>query len=588
MLDDRMTPIVEGMGRQHTVAAFVAAGVSIAIHVVAIVVLMRMEFEVDSYEHLRPSKEIKRTRIHDVYHDTMKHGRPHELGTDDSSFSLSIPEKVSELAVVPGEAALEPVALLDDAVIADSGYMAEPSPVPELRIQESRREILMIEERIIRDNVRERSRKIVPRVERTSEVRDTAGGIDRGKATVVEGSPVAAPGLSLIKSRPPIGGGAHGGATTLVIDEPEITESGELFAEKVAEISGRRPIEEGLVVDVATYTTVRDRKYGYFRIQIRRDGESSLPVIPKDIVFVQDCSASMAEQRLYFCRQGLTNSLQNVGSDDRFNVISFRDTSTLCFPDWVYMSKDTMSKATDFIAGMKSEGNTDIFASVKELMKLRRSKERPMVVFLITDGRSTTGMLRSSDIIGEFSKLNEGRISIFAMGTTKTANMYLLDLLSYSNRGGSGLTKGGRWGIPGTMSDMVRQISRPVMADVSFRFAARIYCEVYPVQTSNLYLDRPLVVYGRYPRNMKQVVFQAVGTSGDQLCDMVFNVGLEDRTRVRDKGIRREWARQKIYYLLGKYARSPRLEVQREIHDVARRYGVDLPHRLKAWSLPSR
>ena len=125
----------------------------------------------------------------------------------------------------------------------------------------------------------------------------------------------------------------------------------------------------------------------------------------------------------------------------------------------------------------------------------------------------------------------------------------------------------------------MRGISRPILSDVRFQFAGGGQVEVFPVLTSNLYLDKALVLYGRYPRNTEGVVFQVTGDAGKTRCDMVFDLALDSTAKSRDEEIRILWAKQKLYHLLGQYARSPDKALYREIKQTARAYGVRIPHK---------
>jgi hypothetical protein len=334
-----------------------------------------------------------------------------------------------------------------------------------------------------------------------------------------------------------------------------------------------------LAARAATYETRRDRAYGYFKVEIKGLGSDVLPVMPKDVILMQDCSASMAEQRLFFCRQGLDACLDLLGDDDRFDVIGFRQTADRCFGNLVDNDASNIEKARAFIKSMRPGGNTDILASIRELVALPREAGRPIVVLVVSDGLATAGQTGSSDIIGEFSQLNDGMLSIYTIGTVQTADQYLLDLLSYSNRGEVIPLGKGRWSIPTSISDAMNKISRPVLADVDFRFPVGSQCEVYPVQTGNLYLDRPLVLYGRYPRGEENVTFQAVGEGKTAKCDMLFDVPLAAGVGEGDKTVREEWAKQKVYHLIGQYARRQDPDILREIRDTAREYKVNVPHR---------
>ncbi len=161
----------------------------------------------------------------------------------------------------------------------------------------------------------------------------------------------------------------------------------------------------------------------------------------------------------------------------------------------------------------------------------------------------------------------------------QTADEYLLDLLSYSNRGEVIPLGKGRWSIPESIRNAMDKISRPVLANVDFRFPVGSKCEVYPVQTANLYLDRPLVLYGRYPRGEAGVTFQAVGEGKKARCDMLFDVSLAEGAGEGDKTLRQEWAKQKVYHLIGQYARRQDPDILRDIRDTARTYNVNVPHR---------
>jgi Ca-activated chloride channel family protein len=328
-----------------------------------------------------------------------------------------------------------------------------------------------------------------------------------------------------------------------------------------------------------TYSTLRDLRHGYFRIEIERIDAGVLPVLPKDIVFVQDCSASMTEQRIYFCRQGLAAALETIGERDRFNLVRFKDQAEFCFADWSANTDAARKKALQFIDGMRAGGETDILTSIKTLQKLDVSPGRPAVAVLITVGRSTTGTTEASGIIREFSRLNEGQLSVFTLGTIQTANTYLLDILSYCNRGETRIVSSGRWGIPEYMQSLTREVRRPVLSDVNFRFPEAAETEVFPVLTMNLFSDRPLVLYGRYRKGTDRVIFQAAGTAGGKRCDMVFDMPIGDAQESRDKTLRSEWGRQKVYHLVGEYARTGDPSLLRQIDETARAYRVPVPHR---------
>jgi Ca-activated chloride channel family protein len=226
---------------------------------------------------------------------------------------------------------------------------------------------------------------------------------------------------------------------------------------------------------------------------------------------------------------------------------------------------------------MRSTGGTDIYASMQNLISINSNDQRPMIVMVITDGRPTTGLVDSGSIIESFSDANQGRMSVFTMGTIHTANAYLLDLMAYRNKGDSRIVTRGRWDIPDALEASLREVSRPVLAQLRFNFAASSQAEVYPKVLSNLYLDRPLVLHGRVDGEVDRLVFQVVGRSGDRPCDMAFTYSLSDAEEGDDQ-IRDEWAWQKAFYLIGEHTRTRRADILKEIKSHSRNYGIKVPY----------
>ena len=62
---------------------------------------------------------------------------------------------------------------------------------------------------------------------------------------------------------------------------------------------------------------------------------------------------------------------------------------------------------------------------------------------------------------------------------------------------------------------------------------------------------------------------------------MIFDMPIGSAEKSKDKDIRSEWARQKVYHLVGEYARSADPSLLKEINSTARSYNVPIPHQGK-------
>ncbi len=579
-LTDRDAPFAFGNG--HFSAAVAAAVVSFLVHMGLVILASYVNFGKISggpVEH--PPRRYEAVRLGAV--EVTPQVEEQVLTALRAVGAPNFLEAVDEMRVAPEEGVTVPPALEEDSSVGEMENLSEPTPSPVQSVWQPRQAILAIENIAVGDVRPGLERRVILAIERVPNAPDIVlPAMPDALEQTSGGLPMAPPSVADIVDA--VVGGMDGGVASEVpqsVDET-LAPGGtrELFQETVEDVTDVEPIERVLTARVETYLYSRDREYGYFRLEVERAGEELLPVRPKDIILVQDCSASMSEQRLHFCRDGLLRCLAHIGPSDRFNIAKFADHTETCFDSWVTKTPETLARAEAYIKSMRAEGYTDLFASMQDLLMLENNPERPVIAFVITDGLANKGLTDSSEIIGEFSRRNAGEISVFTMGASQLANRYLIDLLSYCNKGYVDIVSKGRWDIPESAEAVMQGISRPVLADLRLQFSSGFSCEVYPRQVSNLYLDRPLVLYGRYRRGEPKLVFQAMGQAGDTPCDLIFDLPLSTPSnQSSDKTIREQWAQQKIYHLIGEYARSRDAVVLDELRRMSKRYKEPIPYK---------
>jgi hypothetical protein len=481
------------------------------------------------------------------------------------------------------ESAVEPRQVGAGVLIGEQRNLAEPVSV-DRPIWEPRQEILSINQKVARDDAAKRKpRRYMETVPRSQTGLDISAPASR---EALESGLVSTGAYYLVDDpskftwgRNVPAGSGPGGAPRDVPPPKKVTEEEprKLIEEKQARVNILKALEKHLKADVFVYRSPKGTSFDYCRIEIKRRTTDLLPVLGKDLLLVQDGSASITEQKLHFCREGLLKALDLLGPGDRFNVVEFRDTLVKCFDTWATVNPDTLQQAREFIGRMESVGNTDIFDALKDLLQFPRKPGRPVIMVVASDGDATMGITDHTRIIEAFSQANHGEVSVFTLGTFPGVNAYLLDLLSYRNRGDTFIVKTGRWDIPSVFESRVREVSRPVLSDVRFRFAGQTYCEAYPLLTANLYLDRPLVIYGRFIKGTRRLVFQATGQADDIQCDMVFDLDLE-KAMTGDAGVRTSWAWQRAYYLIGEHTRTKQPGIITELGRLGKTFNIKIPY----------
>jgi hypothetical protein len=559
-----------------SIAAWIGAILgSMIIHTIILVVISYLNLQVPFLSLVKtiPKKEKEAIHVSDVKVPSQK--SEHTIKTTAPGTGTGTIEREQETYKQSvSHVLLEPPRIDKTQMAGESGSLLTPQPEAQIETSRKHHEIIAITEPRAIEDVHSRPRSYIPFVERAKETPDIVIPAEREETRKSTGTTQ----LPSDTSGGRLSVGLRGTAT-----QPGTPGYGEgkldtqIPKEALVPAKQHQPVEKLLKVNLRTYASDAEPGVGYFLLQIERAAADVLPVLPKDMLFVQDASASIAEERLYFCRQALTNCIKKLNPVDRFNVVSFREQTEFCFSDWVNPTPQTIEQASYYIDRLRPAGNTDIFGAMKQILEIKRIPGRPMIVLLITDGKATAGLTQSSEIIAQFSNANKGAVSVFVLGTTQLANWYLIGFLGYCNRGDSIIVTSGRWDIPKYIEGLMAEISRPVLTDLSVWFARATNVEAYPVMLSNLYLDRPLAICGKYPLSVTNLIFQIVGKAGEKDCDMVFNIDIKNAGAPGNKEIRTEWARQKIYHMIAECVKNPQQSLREEIKRLSRIYKLPVP-----------
>ena len=501
---------------------------------------------------------------------------------------LPVPDAATSVSALDPPPASGPWADAVAGVEPPAPVAAPDSIVP----WQPRERIIEIASRFANDEIAYVPRRVVPDVERVLGAPDVAPPA-RPPASLEEalggaGGPVyAPPALPTEDPAPP--------PAVLSGTEPEVPEAvradpapdgqtaSAFIVEAPEDVAPAKPIENVLDAGIAVYRPRRDDGFIYFRVEVRRKGADVLPAIPRDVLLAQDASRSISPERLHFCREAILGAISDsLLPTDRFNVLAFNVTNRYAFgPTWRPVTPDNLAEASAFVAGVTPAGNTDIYNAVKGVLDLPIDPHRATIVFLLSDGVATAGdVRRDSQIIGEFSRLNAGNVSVFNVGVSSRSDEYLLSMLSFCNRGGPAAMAADRFHIPDVFENAFRSVGSPVLSDLRFMFDTASGAVVAPHMTENLYLDRPLRLYGRAPIGTRDVTFQARGVNADRKYDMVFSLRLGNPAPGSgEKEIAREWARTRIYDLVADYARAPRPAILDEMNALGAAHDVPVPFR---------
>ncbi len=345
------------------------------------------------------------------------------------------------------------------------------------------------------------------------------------------------------------------------------------LSREIQKESGYEFLDDLVDIVIDTYVAP-DEPQGYFRLRILPREGKSIPVLPKDVTFVLDASNSIAQRKLDLTVRGMLECLRQLGPEDRFNIVVFRGSPTFFRETPESATPETITAAQEFLKDIESRGETDVYNGINPVIGQPAREGLPGVVVMLSDGRPTTGVLDGRDIINSITERNTGRTTIYAFGGGNTVNRYLLDLLAYRNKGESRVAEKME-DINAGLPAFFQRLSDPILIDLGADYGNIDEDDVFPRELPDFYRARPVSIYGRFsPKTDREFVMRLRGTAAAQKKDVVFKADLA-KAKSGDVNIARNWAFQKIYYLIGEICRvGERPELLAELRELGRKYSI--------------
>lgn len=333
--------------------------------------------------------------------------------------------------------------------------------------------------------------------------------------------------------------------------------------------------DELLDVRLTTYRTPKGS--GFFRAEVTPNEEAGhLRAMSKDVLFAIDASDSMNGPVFEGLKQGLVNSLPILRSGDRFNILSFSaDVVALNQGLWPVTDKN-IAAAKEFLLKQQASGKTDIYRSVSAVVRSLPSGDRPFLIVLCTDGRSTIGLQDSREIINALSIDNRLRAAIHVFGVGPV-DRYLLRLLAYRNKGLARFASSDE-NIPRELEALIKEVSDPILVGVQVDLSGMTEEESYPLVLPDLYRGGRIEFFGRFDRE-KEIALRLTGNVRGNLKEFVYRGDLP-KPEPANAPIAEGWASAKAFHLV---SRNLELGVTEErtnaIRDLVRTFSLDIPTR---------
>ena len=335
-------------------------------------------------------------------------------------------------------------------------------------------------------------------------------------------------------------------------------------------------LKEYLISEILTYEDPKtNEKYFQINMKVGKDSDE-LKTIPKEIVFLIDCSKSTTEKRFRQFKQGLEHSLKNLNPDDKFNIIAFKKFSVEFQPESVSPTEENVQNALLFVddltLGTRTDANSALLKSIEKPVMMN-----PSYVIFLSDGFPTQGVTEPRKIIHKVSETNNSRRSIFGFSGGMNVNRYFLDFVTYKNRGWSEYSYRSHQ-IGQYLANMYEKLKDPLLVNVRYHASGLNENEIYPKLLPDFFRNIEFSLFGRYEDD-DEFVLQMVGDVEGEVTEYLIESALSQAAK-GDESIAKNWAFNKIYELISQIKDDQdNSQLIEQIEKLSKRYKIKTPYR---------
>jgi Ca-activated chloride channel family protein len=284
-------------------------------------------------------------------------------------------------------------------------------------------------------------------------------------------------------------------------------------------------------------------------------------IAPREYVFIVDVSGSMNGFPLEVSKALIKEIIQNLRRKDYFNILFFAGGSEVLSPHPLRATQENKRKAIAMLEGKQGGGGTQILPALQRAMSLEKKEGLSRIIVTATDGYVAVEK-EAFDLIRE--NLNE--MNFFAFGIGSSVNRYLIEGMARAGRGEPFVvTNQGE--ASQTAEQFAEYIKSPLLTDIEVTLQGFDAYDVEPPTLPDLFVQRPLILFGKYKHAKGKIVVSGETVQGDYKKAIAVSTHLEDQSNT---ALRYLWARERIARLddYGKVG----VDVKEEVTELGLRY----------------
>lgn len=310
---------------------------------------------------------------------------------------------------------------------------------------------------------------------------------------------------------------------------------------------------------IVEYAPRADKTGYYFKLELFPKTGIKFKRIKQNIFFLVDRSHSIRFNRYEITKTAVAKALALLHAGDSFNVLVFDDNIVRLSPGNLVWDPVNVYQAREFIKNQRYGGvfaSTDLYSSLGLIVPEAVAENEVNTAILLSDGDTYLSSEKQRSSIGNWTKKNSGKVSLYTLASGKGNHLALLDLLSTLNKGSLHYSTTDK-GLESTLFNLMQSIRNPIGKDITITTlgsTSNLKIEICPIDKflANLYENTPYVVYGTINQlDDFHVFFQ--GKYYDKYLDIKQLVSFKNANQVDSNSLEKKWALQKAYISYSKY-----------------------------------
>lgn len=236
----------------------------------------------------------------------------------------------------------------------------------------------------------------------------------------------------------------------------------------------------------------KDPRGTFFNLLIEPPAQVAENMItPREMVFVLDCSGSMAGKPLRAAKTFVRESLNSLRPADYFRIIRFSESAGEFSELPLRASVENIKRGLKYVQGLSGGGGTEMWTGIRQALDPPAVEGAVRIVVFLTDG-----YIGDEDVVLRIIHDLIGPARLYAFGVGTSVNRFLL---SEMGRIGRGFTRY----INPTESyeeaalDLAGKLETPVLTDIDIDWGNLEVEELSPVNIPDLFAGGSIRLTGR-------------------------------------------------------------------------------------------